>query len=154
MVSSFKEADKISISPSPSISAANTEFANSASVAISALVQVGFALPSFSYQAMVLSYPEADTMSISPSLSISEANTDRAPLTSVVILAAAQLGFALPSFSSQVMAEGLQEADKMSISPSPSISAAKTDHTSAVPPITALVQVGFALPSFSYQAMV
>ena len=144
----------MSISPSPSISAANTDH-EGAVPAITALVQVGFALPSFSYQAMVLSLKLADTMSISPSPSISAANTDRALRALVSILAAAQVGFALPSFSYQAMVLSNIEADKMSISPSPSISAANTDHApSAFVSITALVQVGFALPSFSYQAMV
>ena len=73
MVSSLEEADRISISPSPSISAAKTDCAPSALVAISAAVQVGSAAPLFSYHAMVSSSKEADTISISPSPSISAA---------------------------------------------------------------------------------
>ena len=55
MVSSFSEAEIISRSPSPSISAAKTDRAPSADVAISAAVKVGLAFPSFSYHAMVSS---------------------------------------------------------------------------------------------------
>ena len=55
MVSSNWEAEIISMSPSPSISAAKTDVAASADVAILAAVKVGFAFPSFSYQAMVSS---------------------------------------------------------------------------------------------------
>ena len=73
MVSSLEEADTMSISPSPSISAAKTDCGLSALVAITALVQEGSAAPLFSYQAMVSSLMEADIISISPSPSISAA---------------------------------------------------------------------------------
>ena len=127
MVSSLKEAERISMSPSPSISAAKTDCAPSADVAISAAVQVGFALPSFSYQAMVSSSSEAERISMSPSPSISAAKTVTAPLADVAISAAVQVGFTLPSFSYQAMVSSLVEAERISMSPSPSISAAKTE---------------------------
>ena len=76
MVLSSSEAERISMSPSPSISAAKTVTAPLADVAISAAVQVGFTLPSFSYQAMVLSLVEAERISMSPSPSISAAKTE------------------------------------------------------------------------------
>ena len=68
----------ISISPSPSISAAKTECAPFAFVTISAAAHVGFTAPLFSYQAMVSSPYEADRISISPSPSISSTKTDLA----------------------------------------------------------------------------
>ena len=124
MVSSLKEADTISISPSPSISAAKTENAALALVAILAAAQVGSAAPLFSYQAMVSSRKEAETISISPSPSISAAKTELAPSALVAILAAAQVGSAAPLFSYQAMVSSSEEADTISISPSPSMSAA------------------------------
>ena len=95
MVLSLAEDDTISISPSPSISAAKTEFAPAALVAISAAVQVGFASPLFSYQAMVLSALEADRISISPSPSISAAKTPYARAASVAISVAVEVIFFL-----------------------------------------------------------
>ena len=67
MVSSLAEADNMSRSPSPSKSAIVTALAPSAVVAISTAVQVGSFAPSFSYQAMVSSLKEAETISRSPS---------------------------------------------------------------------------------------
>ena len=95
MVLSLAEDDTISISPSPSISAAKTEFAPSASVATSLAVQVGFASPLFSYQAIVSSLLEADTISISPSPSISAEKTPYARAALVSISAAVKLNFFL-----------------------------------------------------------
>ena len=63
MVSSLADADSISRSPSPSISAIVTAIAPSALVAISAAVHVGSAAPLFSYQATVSSLKEAETVS-------------------------------------------------------------------------------------------
>ena len=103
MALSFKEADIISISPSPSISAAKTEYAASALVAISEAAQVGSAAPLFSYHAMVSSRKEADTISISPSPSISAAKTECAPSAPSPATEAAQVGSAAPLFSYQAM---------------------------------------------------
>ena len=124
MVLSPESADTISISPSPSISAAKTECGAFALVTILAAVQVGFASPLFSYQAMVLSLKSADTISISPSPSISATWTSLAPAALVDISAATHVGFASPLFSYQAMVLSLKSADTISISPSPSISAA------------------------------
>ena len=155
MVLSPDEADTISISPSPSISAAKTDLARSALVAITALVQEGSAAPLFSYQAMVLSRVEADTISISPSPSISAAKTDLAPSALVAISAAVQEGSAAPLFSYQAIVSSSTEADTISISPSPSISAAKTENAPfALVAISEAVKEGSAAPLFSYQAMV
>ena len=92
-----------------------------------AAVHVGSAAPSFSYHAMVLSSEEAETISISPSASISAAITENALSAFVAITFLVQVGFASPLFSYQAMVSSLCEADKISISPSPSISAAKTE---------------------------
>ena len=155
MVSSPEEADTISISPSPSISAAKTDFAVSALVAILAAVQEGSAAPLFSYQAMVLSRVEADTISISPSPSISATKTDLAPSALVAISAAAHVGSAAPLFSYHAMVSSLTEADTISISPSPSISATKTENAPfAVVAISEAAHEGSEAPLFSYQAMV
>ena len=64
---------------------------------------MGSELPSFSYQAMVLSLFEEETISMSPSLSISAANTEVAPSADVAISAAVHVGSELPSFSYQAM---------------------------------------------------
>ena len=79
MVLSFLDAETISMSPSLSISAANTERAPDADVAILAAVHEGSAAPSFSYQAMVLSFLDAETISLSPSLSKSATYIKIAP---------------------------------------------------------------------------
>ena len=99
----LEEPEMISISPSPSMSAAKTEFAPPASVSISAAVQEGSEAPSFSYQAIVLSFLEAESISMSPSPSISAAKTAVAASADVAISAAVKVGFALPSFSYQAM---------------------------------------------------
>ena len=74
------------------MSAANTELGLRKLVAILAAAQVGSAAPLFSYQAMVplseADPSEADTISISPSPSISAANTERATNALVAISAA------------------------------------------------------------------
>ena len=75
MASSFTDADTISISPSLSKSDANTERALSADVATSLADQDGSAAPLFIYIAMVLSSMDAETISISPSLSKSDTVT-------------------------------------------------------------------------------
>ena len=92
-----------------------------------AAVHVGLAAPLFSYQAMVLSRAEAEIISISPSPSMSSAKTKNAPSALVAITFLVQVGFASPLFSYQAMVSSANEADRISISPSPSMSAAKTD---------------------------
>ena len=86
------------------------------------MVQLGFAAPSDSYQAIVSSLYEAETRSISPSPSISEAKTSLALSAPVSISAAVQLGLAAPSFSYQAIVLSNLEAEIISKSPSPSIS--------------------------------
>ena len=78
-----QDAESTSMSPSPSMSAAYTALAFCAKVAI--VWAVKFWLPSFSYQAMVLSYA-AESTSKSPSPSTSAAWTSLAPSAAVVIL--------------------------------------------------------------------
>ena len=86
------------------------------------MVQLGFAAPSDSYQAIVSSLYEAETRSISPSPSISEAKTSLALSALVSISAAVQLGFTEPSFSYQAIVSSLSDAERISISPSKSTS--------------------------------
>ena len=127
IVSSFQEAERISISPSPSISVAKTDLALSAFIAISVAVQEEASPLLFSYHAMVSSSVEADNISISPSPSISAAKTLHAPSALVAISVAVQEEASPLLFSYQAMVSSIQEAERISISPSPSISAAKTD---------------------------
>ena len=75
----------------------------SALVAITDAVQVGFTPPSFSYQAMVLSFAEEARISTSPSLSKSAAKTLVAPEAVVSMFTADHVGFAAPSFSYHAM---------------------------------------------------
>ena len=70
-MSSVAEAETISKSPSPSTSAIETSCAPSALVDITTVVNVGFAAPLFSYKAILSSPAEAETISKSPSPSIS-----------------------------------------------------------------------------------
>ena len=145
----------MSMSPSPSISATLASKAPSALVAMLALVQVGSAAPSFSNQSIASSSRAADTISKSPSPSMSATLRPRAPSTFVAISAAVQLGFAAPSCSYQAMVLSVSEAETISRSPSPSISATSTEYAPfALVTISAAVQVGLAAPLFSYQAMV
>ena len=67
----------------------------------------------------------------------------------VVISAAVKLGLAFPSFSYQAMVLSSREAERISISPSPSISAAKTENApSADVAISAAVKVGETVIAF------
>ena len=155
MVSSKREVDTISRSPSPSMSATAISKAPSAlPTDMLAAVQVGSALPSFSYQTIVSSFKEADTISISPSPSMSAAKTFLESSAVDAISAAVQLGSALPSFSYQAIVLSLKEAETISRSPSPSISSTKTVLTSSTPVAifapTSPFQPGFAPPLFSY----
>ena len=99
MASSAPEAEIISISPSLSISATYIALAPSALVAISLTVQDGFTAPLFSYQAMASSSCDAETISISPSLSRSAAKTDRAPSADVETVLATNDAVAKPEVS-------------------------------------------------------
>ena len=159
--SSFPEdTATISRSPSPSISACTTSPAASkldpATTSVQAEIPLAvwelLAAPSFSYQAIVSSFFDAETTSISPSLSISATKTDVALSALVAISVAVQVGFAAPSLSYQAMASSDLDAERISISPSLSTSAAKTDWgPSALVATTAAVQDGSAAPSFSCQ---
>ena len=113
----------MSRSPSPSMSATNTDIAPSAEVAMSAAVHEGLAAPSFSYHAMVSSFNPAETMSMSPSLSMSATWISYAPPAEVAMSAAVHEGLAAPSFSYHAMVSSSRDAETMSRSPSPSMSA-------------------------------
>ena len=153
-MSSKREAEIISKSPSLSISAINTDEAPSAEMEISVAVQVGLAAPSFSYQAMVSSKVEADTISKSPSLSRSETYTSLAPSAVVAISVAVQEGLAAPSFSYQAIVSSPEEAETISKSPSLSMSAICISLAPAAEVAMVVVdQEGLAAPSFSYQAI-
>ena len=145
-MSSSAFADKTSISPSLSISIANTEIAPLACVVISCRVKPW--LPSFSYQATVRAERLAESTSTSPSLSISIANSELTLRSTVEILRSVKPW--LPSFSSQatvLLPNGL--AKMRSISPSLSASIG----------YISVLALGMAcrikpwLPSFSYQAL-
>ena len=145
ILSSLKDAERTSRSPSPSTSAAYTENAPSAAVVISCAVKLS--APSFSYHAILLPNCKAERTSISPSPSTSAAYTDRAPLAAVVRVCAVK--FSAPSFSYHAILLSNNEADSTSISPSPSTSATYTE----VAPSAAVViswAVKFSAPSFSY----
>ena len=112
-----------SVSPSPSKSAAKIDLAPLTLVVISVAVKVGFALPSFSYQAIVLSFSEAETMSKKPSLFKSATKTPLTKSASVAISEAVKVGSDAPSFSYQAIVSSFAEAETISISPSLSMSA-------------------------------
>ena len=97
---------------------------------ISAAVNVGLAAPLFSYQAMVLSPQDAERISKSPSLSMSATKTEYIPSTSFefVIAILLHVGSSEPSCSNQLRLLLLKSGEIMSISPSLSISAAKTEY--------------------------
>ncbi|MED5419916.1 MAG: hypothetical protein VYD01_00525, partial [Pseudomonadota bacterium] len=78
------------------MSATWTSRAASALVAMSAALQLGFAAPSFSYQAMVSSTAEAETISRSPSPSRSATYTSLAASALVAMSAALQVGSLAP----------------------------------------------------------
>ena len=154
IASSSAEADTISISPSPSISATTTDLAPSALVAISAAVQEGFAAPLFSYQAIASSIPDADTISISPSLSISAIKTPEAPSVDVETVLATNDDVASPevSFVKTITSSSFNAVAIISLSPSLSISPAYTERVPETPvPITNAVKVW--LPLFSYNVI-
>ncbi len=80
----------------------------------------------FSYHAILLYQLDADIKSISPSLSISIANTLSAPSAFVVTICCGP-NVPLPSiFSYHAILSSVQDADIKSISPSLSISIANT----------------------------
>jgi hypothetical protein len=86
ILSSAKLADKTSKSPSPSRSAANTEYACIAELVMTLRVQEIGDPPPFLYQAITLSLELADSTSTRPSLSTSAADTNWAPFAVVVML--------------------------------------------------------------------
>ena len=154
-VSSSYDAETMSGSPSPSMSATWTDIGLSAVVATTFFVHDGFAAPSFSYHAMVSSSRDAETMSRSPSPSMSATYTQPAPLSVVEMSDAVHEGLAAPSFSYHATVSSPYDAETMSRSPSPSMSATWTDiGLSAEVATTFSVHDGFAAPSFSYHAMV
>ena len=72
---------------------------------------------------MVLSYIEAETISKSPSPSISPTSIFIAPSAFVAISTAVQVGSFDPSFIYQAIVSSASDAEIISISPSPSTSA-------------------------------
>ena len=112
-------------------------------------------VPVCSYHATVSSPFEAETMSRSPSTSMSATNTDFASVAFVAMSTATHVGSAAPSFSYHAIVWSFSAADTISRSPSPSMSAANTDFApSAVVAMVAAAQEGSAAPSFSYHAIV
>ena len=95
---------------------------------------------------MVLSPIEADTISISPSPSMSEANTECARPIPVSILLAVHEGSEAPLLSNHLIVE--LDAETISISSSPSISAAKTLKVVNPCPILPVVKKGVAIEAF------
>ena len=100
------------------------------------------------------SFSEAETISRSPSLSISATKTDVAPSAPVDMVVAENEGSAAPLFSYQAILSSLCEADIISKSPSLSMSATKTDFApSALVEIVVVENEGSEAPLFSYQAI-
>ena len=117
----------MSVSPSSSMSPTRTSSAWVASVVRTTSVKVGSAAPSFSYHAILSSPWLADRMSRCPSLLTSPATTVRAPSAVVEMTISVNVGSAAPSFSCQAIVSAPCVADKTSMSPSSSTSAAKTE---------------------------
>src|SRR5205809_311046 len=91
------------------------------------LVKLGGDPPTFSYQATLSRLPVVARASMSPSPSTAAATTEFAPfmLTSMVLVV--NPGGDPPLFSYQAILRSKDEAERTSVSPSPSTSAAKTD---------------------------
>ena len=85
LVSKKNDADRTSVSPSPSKSVAKTERVPSAAVETTRSVKLGGEPPSLSYHAILLPPSEAESTSVSPSPSTSVAKTDQAPKAVVEI---------------------------------------------------------------------
>ena len=156
IVSSTPEAERTSTSPSPSRSAAKTDWAPSAAVVITCWSPK---LPDpsvFSYQAILSSSLDAESTSRSPSPSTSAAKTDTAPSAAVVITCWSPK---LPDpsvFSYQAILSSPYEAESTSRSPSPSTSAAKTELATSVSEEIAVCSKNAALRwmvRFSYHAI-
>ena len=92
-------------------------------------------------------------ISISPSLSISATKIHLAPSALVATFVIVKLGSGAPSFSYQSILSLLADAVTISISPSPSISAAKIEYKKPLTAslISCFIKSGFAAPLFSYQ---
>ncbi len=118
------EAERISISPSPSKSEVCTSCAPLAMV-VTMFSILKFPPPKFSYQDILLSFIEADNTSKSPSLSKSEAYTSIG-LSWVVEIICWGPKIPLPKFSCQeiLLLGNKYEAERTSMSPSPSKSIA------------------------------
>src|SRR5262245_39228897 len=151
-LSSSKSADRTSRSPSLSRSAADTLRAPTAELVIVWGVQVGWGAPLFSYQAIRESAAEADRTSRSPSPSTSAAKTPQAESAVLVMMCFVQSMGGPANCSYQAIVSSRMEAERTSMSPSPSRSAAKTVCApSAVVVIVCGIQVGGVAPLFSYQ---
>ena len=91
---------------------------------------------------------------MSPSSSTSAVQTDSAPPAVVVMTRQVQMGGEVPLFSYQAIVSSLAEAERTSMSPSLSTSAAWIDAAkSAVVVMMWLVKMGGEAPLFSYQAI-
>ena len=144
IVSSPCVADRTSMSPSPSTSAARTEVAPIEVAHTLRGMKIGSSVSSFtssvcSYQATPQlstgdSAPttgtasrEAESTSTSPSPSMSAAKTDAAPRAETEIRRLLNVGGVPPSFSCQAIVLSRNDAESTSTSPSPSMSMANTE---------------------------
>jgi len=153
ILSSNKEAERTSRSPSPSTSALKSDWQPDAAVEITCRLPKLPAPSVFSCQA--ISEPsEAERTSKSPSPSPSTAKTDEAPSTTVAMICWLPKLPAPSMFSYQAILSSDSEAERTSRSPSPSTSAAKTAWTaSAAVEITCWLPKLPAPSVFSYQAI-
>ena len=148
ILSSPPDAERTSMSPSPSKSVAKTERAKSAVVEITRSVKVGGDPPSLSYHAILLSFNEAERTSMAPSPFTSLANTDIARSALIEITLSVKVGGDPPLLSYHAILSSSLDAERTSVSPSPSISAAKTDQALfAAFEITCSTKVGGEPPS-------
>ena len=154
ILSSNADAERTSVSPSPSTSVANTDCAVFFEMEITRSVKPGGEPPSFSYHAILSSRVDAERTSMSPSPSTSLAKTVSTPDAITEITRSVKLGGEPPSFSCNVILLARLAAEITSVSPSPSMSVAKTETAwSIVVEMTRSVKLGGEPPSLSYHAI-
>ncbi len=137
------------MSPSLSRSTGYMHFGPSTVVSVTN-TSVKFSLPSFLYQAILSSFQDAESTSISPSPSISAENTSQALSAEEEMTCSVKLSE--PLFSYQAILSSFSEAEITSISPSRSMSAACT----ALAPnadVDMEYPAKLPAPSFSYQVI-
>ncbi len=106
------------------------------------------------YHAILSSRYYAESTSVSPSPSTSVAKTDRVPLAVVEITRSVKVGGESPSLSYHAILSSICDAERTSVSPSPSTSVAKTEMGKfAAVEITRSVKLGGEPPSLSYHAI-